>query len=90
MFHKIRPLQPLLTDLYKNTEVLADKGYFSNKNNKIKLKRYVIEQSFGTLKRIFGFSRAAYFGLKKVLAQSLLKCMCLNLLKASNKVTFDK
>ena len=117
--HESNYFEPLLTDLYKNTEVLADKGYFSNKNsktlankglidgimekklrnskltqeqknknNKIKLKRYVIEQSFGTLKRIFGFSRAAYFGLKKVLAQSLLKCMCLNLLKASNKVTF--
>ncbi|HEZ0588963.1 TPA: transposase, partial [Neisseria meningitidis] len=31
--------------------------------------------------------RAAYFGLSKVSAQSHLKAMCLNLLKAANRLS---
>ncbi|CWQ09504.1 truncated ISNme1 transposase [Neisseria meningitidis] len=48
---------------------------------------YVVEQSFGTLHRKFRYARAAYFGLIKVSAQSHLKAMCLNLLKAANKLS---
>ena len=47
----------------------------------------VIEQSFGTLRRKFRYARAAYFGLIKVSAQSHLKAMCLNLLKAANRLS---
>jgi len=57
-------------------------------NNEIKTKRWVIEQTFGTLKRRFGFRQAKYFGQNKVLGQCYLKAMCLNLLKASNKVSY--
>jgi len=57
-------------------------------NRVIKAKRWVIEQSFGTLKRRFRFCKANYFGREKVLGQSYLKAMCLNLLKASNKVCY--
>ena len=49
--------------------------------------RYVVEQSFGTLHRKFRYARAAYFGLCKVSAQSHLKAMCLNLLKAANRLS---
>ncbi|EOC51899.1 putative transposase, partial [Neisseria meningitidis 2005172] len=35
----------------------------------------------------FRYARAAYFGLIKVSAQSHLKAMCLNLLKAANKLS---
>lgn len=56
-------------------------------SDEIKAKRWVIEQTFGTLKRRFGFSQATYFGQNKVLGQCYLKAMCLNLLKASNKVS---
>ncbi|EQD22717.1 transposase DDE domain protein [Neisseria meningitidis NM3230] len=49
--------------------------------------RYVVEQSFGTLHRKFRYARAAYFGLIKVSAQSHLKAMCLNLLKAANRLS---
>ena len=49
--------------------------------------RYVVEQSFGTLHRKFRYVRAAYFGLIKVSAQSHLKAMCLNLLKAANRLS---
>ncbi|WP_425325940.1 transposase [Neisseria shayeganii] len=48
--------------------------------------RYVVEQSFGTLHRKFRYARAAYFGLSKVRAQSHLKAMCVNLLKAANRI----
>ncbi|HEZ5739658.1 TPA: transposase, partial [Neisseria meningitidis] len=33
------------------------------------------------------YARAAYFGLIKVSAQSHLKAMCLNLLKAANRLS---
>ena len=52
-----------------------------------KRNRYVVEQSFGTLHRKFRYARAAYFGLCKVSAQSHLKAMCLNLLKAANRLS---
>ncbi|HEZ0471624.1 TPA: IS5/IS1182 family transposase, partial [Neisseria meningitidis] len=35
----------------------------------------------------FRYARAAYFGLLKVSAQSHLKAMCLNLLKAANRLS---
>lgn len=57
-------------------------------NQLIKKHRYVIEQCFGTLKRRFGFRRASYFSQEKVNAQSLLKALCHNLLKAINKVNY--
>ncbi len=59
-----------------------------HRNQQIQKTRWVIEQSFGTLKRRFGFVEARYFGMAKVLGQSYLKAMCLNLLKASNKVNY--
>ncbi len=58
------------------------------RNRQIKSKRWVIEQTFGTLKRRFQFRQANYFGQHKVLGQCYLKAMCLNLLKVSNKVIY--
>ena len=55
------------------------------RNGRLAKVRYVVEQSFGTLHRKFRYARAAYFGLNKVRAQSHLKAMCLNLLKAANR-----
>ena len=54
-------------------------------NKLISKKRYIIEQGFGTLKRLFRFSRASYMTRLKVEAQFWLKAICFNLLKASNK-----
>ena len=53
---------------------------------KVSKDRFRVEQSFGTLKRRFNFSRASYRTTIKVQAQFTLKAMCLNLLKAVNKV----
>ena len=56
------------------------------RNKLLSKTRYVVEQSFGTLHRKFRYARAAYFGLEKVTAQCRLKAMCLNLLKAANRL----
>lgn len=48
--------------------------------------RYRVEQSFAILHRLFKCKRASYFGLEKVKGQMNLKVMCLNLLKAANKL----
>ncbi|WP_025463983.1 transposase, partial [Neisseria meningitidis] len=57
------------------------------KRNRFYRRPDVVEQSFGTLHRKFRYARAAYFGLIKVSAQSHLKAMCLNLLKAANRLS---
>ncbi|HEZ1496712.1 TPA: IS5 family transposase [Neisseria meningitidis] len=59
----------------------------TKRNRYLSKPRYVVEQSFGTLHRKFRYARAAYFGLIKVSAQSHLKAMCLNLLKAANRLS---
>lgn len=50
--------------------------------------RWRVEQCFGTMKRLFGMERASYFTTEKVDGQFTMKAMCLNLLKAINKVEF--
>lgn len=57
-------------------------------NQEISKLRYIVEQTYGTLKRRFLFYRSAYMGIKKTLGQAYLKAMCLNLLKAVRKVEF--
>ena len=59
----------------------------TKRNRYLSKTRYVVEQSFSTLHRKFRYARAAYFGLLKVSAQSHLKAMCLNLLKAANRLS---
>jgi transposase, IS5 family len=53
----------------------------------ISRKRFIVEQSYGTLKRLFKFFRASYMTLNKVKGASLRKAICFNLLKNLNKVT---
>jgi transposase, IS5 family len=57
-----------------------------NANKAISKTRYIVEQCFGTMKRLFGMARASYLGTEKVNAQFTLKAMCFNLLKAANKI----
>ena len=59
----------------------------TKRNRYLSKTRYVVEQSFGTLHRKFRYARATYFGLCKVSVQSHLKAMCLNLLKAANRLS---
>jgi IS5 family transposase len=49
--------------------------------------RFRIEQTFGTLKRMYRFSRMRYLGLKKCLMEFQLKAMAFNLKKAVNLIT---
>lgn len=69
----------------RNKKLTSKQTIFNKLVSKV---RWRVEQCFGTLKRIFSFSRASYFTTKKVDAQFTLKAMCLNLLKAINKVQF--
>jgi IS5 family transposase len=55
-------------------------------NKLISRQRFIVEQGFGTLKRIFSFDRASYMTMTKVNGQFTLKAICFNLLKALNKV----
>ena len=59
----------------------------TKRNRYLSKTRYVVEQSFGTLHRKFRYARSSYFVLLKVSAQSHLKVMCLNLLKAANRLS---
>lgn len=56
-------------------------------NKAVSSKRFRVEQTFGTLKRRFKFIKASYRTTAKVQAQFTMKAICLNLLKAVNKVT---
>ncbi len=58
----------------------------SRLNKVISKTRWRIEQCFGTIKRRFGYEKASYFSTLKVEAQFTLKAICLNLLKAINKL----
>ena len=58
------------------------------KNKLISAKRFVVEQTFGTLKRRFFFNRASYKSKKKVEYQLCFKAICINLLKSIRKVKF--
>ena len=68
---------------YKNKPLTARQ---KRANRLISQKRVLIERCFGTLKRLFGMGRACYLGTVKVNAQLLLKAICMNCLKAANKI----
>ena len=54
-------------------------------NRFISKERYIVEQCNGTIKRVFGFTRASYMTREKVDAQYCFKAVCFNLLKGYNK-----
>ena len=62
---------------------------YIERNKQLSKTRYREEQSFAILQRRFKCTRASYFGLAKVKGQMLLKAICLNLLKAANKLRTD-
>ena len=57
------------------------------RNSRLSRQRFTAEQQFGTKKRKFKFARARYLGLAMVTAQSFLKAICCNLLKASRQIS---
>lgn len=73
----------LMYRAFRNTPLSQRQKQF---NKLISKTRWRIEQCFGTLKRGFTYQRASYFTAQKVDAQFTTKAMCLNLLKAINKV----
>ncbi len=65
----------------KNKELTT---YQKSINKLISKVRYVVEQSFGILKKHYGFDRTRYIGLDKVRMEFNLLAMSFNLKKASN------
>ena len=59
-------------------------------NRLIAKQRFRVEQSFGTMKRLFGLDRARYFGVAKTHAQMVMAAISVNLLKASNKIILNR
>jgi len=56
------------------------------KNRLISKRRHIVEQGYGTIKRLLKFRRASYIGVAKVQAEAWRKAICFNLLKAVNRV----
>jgi IS5 family transposase len=83
--HKIKCA--IMHRAYKNKPLSARQKLA---NRLISKKRYIVEQCFGTAKRLFRMERASYFGTVKVNAQVLMKSICMNLKKAANKVFIDE
>lgn len=73
----------LMYKAFRNSPITPRQTIF---NKLVSKTRFRIEQCFGTLKRRFSYSRATYFTTEKVAAQFAMKAMCLNLLKAINKL----
>lgn len=71
---------------YKNKPLTARQ---IRANKIISKTRYIVEQIFGTAKRLFAMGRSRYLGTHKVHAQFMLKAMCMNLLKAAHKITLN-
>ena len=72
--------------MYKKPKSKPMKKWQKRFNKAVSKRRFIVEQSFGTLKRRFKFNKASYFTTKKVNSQFTLKAICLNLLKAINKI----
>lgn len=58
-------------------------------NRLISKRRFRVEQTFGTMKRLFGLHRARYFGVAKTHAQMVMAAISQNLLKAANRITLS-
>ena len=54
------------------------------RNKAISKRRFVVERTFGTLKRIYGLGRARYITLEKVANEVILKAITYNLTRAAN------
>ena len=54
------------------------------RNKAISKRRFVVERTFGTLKRVYGLARARYIGLEKVANEVNLKAITYNLIRAAN------
>ena len=73
--------------MYKASKHKSLTNWQKKFNKAVSKFRFRAEQSFGTLKRRFGFNRSSYFSTRKTHAQFTIKAICLNLSKAVNKIT---
>lgn len=83
MLKKMGLKSGLMYKAYRNRPLTRQMKRF---NKLVSKTRWRIEQCFGTIKRRFNFSRASYFSTQKVAAEFTMKAICMNLLKAANKI----
>ena len=55
-------------------------------NHRVSRRRWIVEQTFGTLKRRFQAARSRYMTRRNVEAELTFKATALNLLKAANRI----
>ncbi len=54
------------------------------RNKAISNRRFVVERTFGTLKRTYGLARSRYIGLEKVASEVNLEAIAYNLIRTAN------
>ena len=59
-------------------------------NKLIPKQRFGVEQWFSTMRQLFGLPRARHFGAAKIHAQMVMAALSQTLLKAANKITFNR
>lgn len=59
------------------------------RNKEISQHRYVIERTFGTLKRSYGWSKSRYLGLEKTTFYLYIRCLAYNIKRAMKVLSFN-
>jgi len=59
------------------------------RNKQISQHRYVIERTFGSLKRSYGWSRSRYMGLNKTTCYLYIRCLAYNIKRAMKLISLN-
>jgi len=60
-----------------------------NRNKSISKRRYVVERTFGSLKRSYGWSRTRYIGLPKTTFYLQMRCLAFNIKRAIKLISLS-
>ncbi len=60
-----------------------------NRNKSISKRRYVVERTFGSLKRSYGWSRTRYIGLPKTTFYLQMRCLAFNIKRAMKLISLS-
>jgi len=68
--------------MHKRKRNEAEDDANKQRNKAISQHRYVIERTFGSLKRSYGWSRSRYLGLEKTTCYLYMRCLAYNIKRA--------
>ena len=60
-----------------------------NRNKSISRRRYVVERTFGSLKRSYGWGRTRYIGLPKTTFYLQMRCLAFNIKRAMKFISLS-